>query len=78
MTTCRCGRRWTGLGEAHCATCHRHFGSVASFDKHRVKGECADPSELFGIKSGKALLVPVERASGLVWVAPGGSDRWAS
>ena len=37
MTRCGgCDRNWTGLAEAHCATCHRHFTGVTAFDAHRV------------------------------------------
>lgn len=71
-----CPRRWTGLAEAHCPTCHRHFGSVSAFDKHRVAGSCADPAALRGPKTGKPLLVPVQRASGEVWMAPSGGEWW--
>lgn len=38
MTTvsdCRCGRRWTGEQQAHCARCHTHFSTVRSFDRHQ-------------------------------------------
>lgn len=29
--------------QAHCSVCHRHFGGVTGFDKHRVGGMCLDP-----------------------------------
>jgi hypothetical protein len=32
--------------QAHCGTCHRTFGSVRGFDKHRRRGECVDPATL--------------------------------
>jgi hypothetical protein len=31
---------------AHCPTCHRTFGGVTGFDKHRSHGECLDPATL--------------------------------
>lgn len=41
-----CGARWTGLLAAHCAPCHRTFGGVAGFEKHRKGGTCLDPATL--------------------------------
>lgn len=32
---CDCGRQWTGLREAHCSVCHRHFSTPRNFDAHR-------------------------------------------
>ena len=32
--------------QAHCATCHRTFGAVGGFDRHRRHGECLDPTTL--------------------------------
>lgn len=29
--------------QAHCSQCHRHFGGVKGFDRHRVNGHCIDP-----------------------------------
>jgi hypothetical protein len=29
--------------QAHCPTCHRHFGGVTGFDKHRSNNHCLDP-----------------------------------
>ena len=31
---------------AHCGACHRTFGSVTGFDRHRRNGECVDPATL--------------------------------
>ena len=31
---------------AHCAACHRTFGSVSGFDRHRRGGECVDPATI--------------------------------
>jgi hypothetical protein len=44
MTSCLCGRQWTGLAQAHCPTCHEHFGSVHGFDQHRRSGHCQHPA----------------------------------
>lgn len=41
---CRCGARWSGGGTAHCSACHRTFGGVAGFDRHRRDGACLDPT----------------------------------
>lgn len=73
--TCHgCGRQWTGLAECHCSGCHEHFGSVSSFDAHHRVDGCIHPAELL-TKTGEARLVAVIRASGPVWVAPGGEWR---
>lgn len=58
----RCPRKWYGLSEAHCATCHEHFGSMSGFDKHRKGGECLLPAERG--------LVAAERRGGPTWVQP--------
>jgi len=73
-THCRdCHRSWTGKTEAHCATCHEHFGSVDPFDAHLelctadtadVRERLADLSRT----SGNPVLALRERASGPVWV----------
>lgn len=47
-----CGNTWTGLSRAHCAAegCHRTFGSVGLFDRHRSSagkhGTCLDPTSI--------------------------------
>lgn len=40
-----CPATWTAQGAAHCAAakCHRTFGSVTAFDKHRKSGTCQHP-----------------------------------
>jgi hypothetical protein len=43
---CNCGRKWVGLSQAHCPTCHEHFGSVAGFDRHRGNGHCRPPADI--------------------------------
>jgi hypothetical protein len=32
--------------QAHCTVCHRTFGGVSGFDKHRRDGRCIDPETL--------------------------------
>jgi hypothetical protein len=72
MTTCpTCTREWTGLAECHCGACHRHFGSLATFDGHRTGPDfnrvCSDPSTLTK-KDGTPRFTAADRASGPVWV----------
>ena len=67
-----CKREWTTFGEAHCASCHEHFGSDYAFDRHRTADFTCVPVEDFGTPRGKAqkpLLVQIERASGVCWVS---------
>lgn len=74
-----CDRNWTGIAEAHCAACHRHFTTTTAFDKHRQGTDdnryCADPATLL-TSAGKPRLSAVLRASGEVWGYP--SDGEAS
>lgn len=75
-----CDRRWgIGTNAAHCAKCHRHFGSVSGFDRHRVGGECIDPATL-RTKDGMSSLVLRMKASGLTWVIyrPPGLVTWGT
>jgi hypothetical protein len=44
--TCGCGARWTGRRTAHCAACHRTFGGVGGFDRHRRGGACLEPADV--------------------------------
>jgi len=32
--------------QAHCGSCHRTFGGVGNFDRHRVGGQCLSPEGL--------------------------------
>ena len=49
-----CDASWSGFNIAHCAACHKTFGGVSGFDKHRAgskdktrrAGECSDPAEI--------------------------------
>jgi hypothetical protein len=43
IASCRCGRRWTGLAQAHCTVCHRHFSTDGAADRHRKQASCMDP-----------------------------------
>jgi hypothetical protein len=51
----RCGKTWTGIRACHCAApgCHRTFGSVTYFDRHRSlageHGRCIDPATIDGL-----------------------------
>lgn len=66
-----CTRRWSGLAEAHCAACHRHFSNGNTFDLHRAGGKCLDPAKIKyedGKKKGQPRLRLVTRASGPVWL----------
>lgn len=63
----RCARRWSGQAMCHCSACHETFSSVSSFDSHRSRGECLDPSKI-------KKLARKESASGVVWISAG--ERW--
>lgn len=68
MTTCKCGREWTGLTECHCSACHRQFSSIGPFDTHRTGDRCNDPAEMT-TKTGRARFVALGRKNGTVWAA---------
>lgn len=69
--SCRCGRHWTGLAQAHCPTCHEHFSTVANFDRHRPgSGGCKNPAEVTNRK-GAAVFKPVTNRLGTTWVGAG-------
>ncbi len=42
-----CDNTWTGMSFCHCSaqSCHRTFGGLEMFDRHRRGGQCADPSD---------------------------------
>ncbi|MBN9740466.1 hypothetical protein DMP23_04990 [Amycolatopsis sp. A1MSW2902] len=53
LTCGGCPNTWTGVSRAHCSACHRTFGGVVGFDKHRHEGRCRDPlSQGLTLKSG--------------------------
>ena len=74
---CQCGRRWTGHSQAHCsgdgsdsgprAGCHRHFGSVRGFDRHRASGRCQDPATM-ATRSNRPVFRNDEGPLGVTWV----------
>jgi len=45
-----CTAKWRSKRLAHCGGCHRSFGSVSLFDRHRLgygeHGRCEDPAFL--------------------------------
>lgn len=62
-----CGRRWTWEAECHCPTCHRHFGNIKAFDRHRRSDACLDPATVRR-RDDNPMFVAVERVSGPVWL----------
>lgn len=60
VTCSGCPATWTGLSRCHCAACHRTFGSVGLFDRHRSqagdRGTCLDPAGLRHRKTGEPLM----------------------
>ena len=50
--------------QAHCAAadCHRTFGSVTGFDRHRRDGACVDPATLGMSETGGVWRIPVPEA----------------
>jgi hypothetical protein len=43
---CEPGCHRPTTSQAHCTVCHGTFSGVHTFDRHRVNGECLDPTEL--------------------------------
>lgn len=69
--TCRCGRTWTGLNQAHCSICHRHFSSPANFDRHRPSYDgCLDPAGIQR-RNGDPVLKAVSGPLGITWTGAG-------
>ena len=50
--------------QAHCPTCHRHFGGVRAFDDHRSGGVCIDPGSI--LRDEEPLYVETDG----IWRAP--------
>jgi hypothetical protein len=46
MSRCTPTCRQPSPSMAHCPTCHRTFGGVWGFDRHRRNGACVDPQTL--------------------------------
>jgi hypothetical protein len=72
MSKCQtCAREWSGFAECHCGACHRHFGSLSTFDGHRTGPDsnrvCTDPSTL-RTKAGRTRFTVANRPGGLTWV----------
>lgn len=44
--------------QAHCGACHRTFGAVSGFDRHRRAGECLDPAALGMAEGGRIWRMP--------------------
>lgn len=47
----RCPARWGGYNTSHCGACHETFSTVGNFEKHRVRGQCVDPSSVGLVKT---------------------------
>lgn len=43
-TRCTTACRRPTQSQAHCSVCHRTFGGLSGFDKHRRHGVCLDPA----------------------------------
>lgn len=73
IALCSCGREWTGLQQAHCTVCHRHFSTVENFDIHGVKRSgCPHPAtKVRTRRDGTTVprLKEVTSASGPLWVS---------
>ena len=71
-----CPHWWTGLRACHCASCHRSFSGLTSFDKHRdgshVKAtrHCVNPATLF-TEDGESMLVLTQKNGWDCWSQPG-------
>lgn len=68
LAHCACGRNWTGAAQAHCPTCHEHFGSVAGFDRHRSTGHCQHPAGVTTAKTDRPWFRAVTGPYGVTWV----------
>lgn len=70
--TCSCGRKWSGLAQAHCTVCHEHFSTVANFDIHGPRrAGCPHPSTQTRQKQDGTVvprLKAVEGSFGVTWV----------
>ncbi|MCW2899963.1 MAG: hypothetical protein JWO67_2228 [Streptosporangiaceae bacterium] len=69
MASCKCGRKWSGLNQAHCASgCHEHFSTVSHFDKHRATGHCQHPAAIRD-RNGEPVLRASDGPFGITWVS---------
>jgi hypothetical protein len=67
ITHGKCGKTWTGLGRAHCPSCHETFSCDSAADRHRIGAfgvdrHCADPGDVG--------LVASEQPWGRMWSHP--------
>lgn len=70
--SCKCGRRWSGLGQAHCSICHRHFSTVTNFDRHKPSYDgCLDPAAITNRRTGNPVLKLSSGPLGGTWVGFG-------
>jgi hypothetical protein len=68
-THCRdCHRSWTSKREAHCVTCHEHFGSNNAADQHWLNGRHVHPDDLPPKKD--EVSPRLVKRDGGVWVQP--------
>lgn len=70
--SCKCGRRWRSLTQAHCTVCHEHFGTYGLADKHQTFGPnremtCHPPAEVVTKETQKRVFRLSEEADGPVW-----------
>lgn len=49
--------------QAHCRGCHRTFGSVSGFDRHRRGGACLDPAGLGMVETRGVWRTPMSDAA---------------
>jgi hypothetical protein len=73
-----CSTLWNSTSQCHCPTCHRQFGSITGFDKHRdaEKGICIDPESMRDKR--KPVFKQVTRANctSIVWAMDNEVDWW--
>jgi hypothetical protein len=62
VSYCRdCGRMWTDPREAHCVSCHQHFGGDKGAEMHFVDLGCRSPRDVKDLEL-------VQRKFGPTWV----------
>jgi hypothetical protein len=75
--TCNGCRNWrTGLGAAHCSSCHQTFTGVSAFEMHRASSHAGgtrhrlDPATVRSERTGEPLLVSADKPW-VGWSRPG-------
>ena len=58
-----CTNDWSPGNKCHATCCGRNFSNIKNFDKHRVNGECVDPSSVGLVLNSRSL-----------WTLPGEVD----